>query len=162
METVITAVLASILTAVFTFAVQYYLKESSRIRSLRTDRLTKLLLPLYIKINDEEVEMSANMVHDDGDPAGFLDDLPKFYSDVIPTLSENLYLADDELTEKAIKFIGWAKVSQYDSSRFDQIMTNGTNDVILYEFRKCVLKKYKEEKEFLFRKRPFWSEFSSQ
>ncbi len=146
-----TEIMLIAITAVVTSTCGYLFSSAKNWRTkkleIHKERLTKLLLPLYMQLQAEHIDFLTEQTNEDGDPAGFLDDLPKYYSSLEEVIKKYLYLADDELTEKALKFVGWFKVSSYDNKRFGQIMTTGIYDESLEEFRKCVYKKYNQEKK---------------
>jgi hypothetical protein len=143
-------IITSIATSGFSYFFQLMKESDNKVRGLRRDRLTKLLLPLYMRMQEEGPDMKAELSHDNGDPGGFIDSLPKYYSPLIDIIRENIYLADDELTEKALKFIEWVRTEEYRESRYSEVMMGHISDVELQELRQCVEKKYQEEKKFLF------------
>lgn len=150
------AISASLITAVLSYLVQYLISENSRINQLRKEKITKLLLPLYIKLQEEEMHFSAELSFDNGDPGGFLADLPTYYESLVAIIEQYLYLADDELTDKALKFLDWQKTEKFRDDRYDEIMISGTNDVPLNELRKCVARKYLKEKQDYIKRRWFF------
>lgn len=101
----------------------------------------------------ESVLWEVELISDDGDPGGFLDDLPRYYAPLEEILNKHLYLADKELTQKALEFIRWVNVARSDPMRFDKIMSNTEKlDDALIEFRQCVIKKYEIERKVFVKK----------
>lgn len=144
---ILIAVVTAIVTSILNFIVQYFLSKSHYDTEIRKERLTKLLLPLYFQLRKEGVMFEAEIAFENGDPAAFMDDLPKYYETFEVILKEYLYLADDELTDKALKFISWVNVARYDSKRYEKIMTTGIEDEALSNFKKCVFRQYEHEKK---------------
>lgn len=145
------AVTTAIVTSVLSYLLQSRLLNHQAKKELQKERLTKLLLPLYVQLKKESVMFEAEMVFQNGDPAGFLDDLPKYYYPLEKVILEYLYLADDELTEKSLEFIRWVNVAKVDDRRFDKIMENRIKEIdqSLTAFKKCVFEKYENERKKL-------------
>mgnify|MGYP001598041853 CR=1 FL=1 len=147
---ILIAVITAIVTSILNYKVQSSLFKLQSKKDIRKEKLTKLLLPLYIQLKKEDFMFDAEIMNEDGDPAAFLADLPVYYSSLEDIIKDYLYLADNELTEKALNFIHWVNVAKYDPKRFDKVMITGTlelKDDALVEFKECVFKKYEEEKK---------------
>lgn len=145
---IIIAITAAIVTSLLNYWVQTLISKSHARTEIRKERLTKLLLPLYVLLKREEVMWKTELAFTDGDPPGFIEDLPKYYQPLEKILMEYLYLADDELSKKSLDFISWVNVSRVDEGRWDKIMENRikNEDVPLEKFKQCVFKKYEKDK----------------
>lgn len=148
-QLILNSFITILLTAVITTLANYWLqnkffKQRSK-KDVTHDRLVHLLQPLYIKVMMEDTLFEVHQKSDKGNPTCFLDDLPKYYKQILKILKEYLYLADDELLNASIKFIFWMEIENVNNLRYDMVMTGNQRDYELIEFKKCVIRKYKED-----------------
>lgn len=152
-ENISIIVVTALVTSGLSFLVQHFISENQRLLQVKHDRLTKLLLPLYIRLNEEFMDWQALCGDlENNDPAEFIDDLPRYYEPIVPILENNLHLADDDLTQVALNFIAWVKVAGSSNSRYSNIVAGGVEDKEVLDLRKCVEAQYKKEKNNLMKR----------
>jgi hypothetical protein len=122
---------------------EYKLKKE-RHKELLKKRLTKLLLPLYYTLKNDELVLYA-WLNSDVDPYEYESDKPERLSnDLVEIIKNNLYLADDELHAACIMFMEWAYKGDA-KERFQRIHDSIlAEDKILKDFESIVYKKYNE------------------
>lgn len=126
---------------------EYRLKKEHG-KEIVKERLTKLLLPLYIILKTDEIELLAW-----NENVGFVDyesDKPdRLLKPIKNVLGKNLYLADSELQNHSLLFMEWAYGE--DSNERTQKLFRGElgleRDKILDDFRELVYKKYDEQRK---------------
>lgn len=124
---------------------EYRLRKEHR-KEITKEQLTKLLLPLYMILKTDELELLV-WEKSDVDLYEYESDKPdRLIGPIKNILDENLYLADEELHTGALSFIKWAYGE--DSGQRFQIVHDKPleQDVIFDDFRKLVYKKYDERK----------------
>jgi hypothetical protein len=92
-------------------------------KDLLKQKLTQLLLPLYVALHLGEIEEDAFISKsEDGDYGASFADLPKrVLSSVEKIIKNNMWLADDQLHEACVDFLQWAYASDTDQ-RLDKMM----------------------------------------
>jgi len=127
---------------------EYKSRRDSSKKILR-ERLTKLLLPVYFILEEDGMVLEAIANHPDGDPweyeSGQLDRLRE---KLVKIVSDNLYLADDELHTACMKFLAQAYVTN-PNERFQILHNRGTEEAAkdvdgeaFKEFKRVVIQKY--------------------
>jgi len=122
---------------------EYRLKKE-RHKEILKKGLTKLLLPLYYTLKNDELVLYA-WLNSDVDPYEYESDKPeRLLKDLEEIIENNLYLADDELHAACIMFIEWAYKGDV-KERFQRVHDSTlVEDKILEDFRDIVYKKYNE------------------
>lgn len=116
-------------------------------RQILKERLTKLLLPLYFSLEEDDLILKAVINHPDGDPYEY--DSEKFerlLKKLDKIIAENLYLADGELHAACLEFLEQAYTAD-SSTRFQMLMSNNDEDVAskkLEEFRNVIAIQYNQ------------------
>lgn len=127
---------------------EYRLKKKHR-KEIAKERLTKLLLPLYIILKIDEIELSACLKNENVDASEYESDKPnRLLSPIKNILDKNLYLTDDELQMCSLLFMKWA-YEEDSNERYQKQMCGGLElerDKILNDFQKLVYKKYDEQR----------------
>ena len=128
---------------------EYRLKKEHR-KEIAKERLTKLLLPLYIILKTDELEFLAWQKNEN---VGFIDyesDKPdRLLNPIKDVLGKNLYLADNELQMHSLLFMKWA-YKEDSNERSQKLFREGLGlerDKILNDFRELVYKKYNEQRK---------------
>lgn len=126
---------------------EYRLKKEHK-KEISKERLTKLLLPLYIILKTDELEFLEWQNHD-LDLYEYESDKPnRLFKPIKNILDKNLYLADDELQLFSLMFMEWA-YREDNKARFQELHNDMylTQDKILNDFRDLVYKKYNEQRK---------------
>lgn len=127
-------------------------KETSK--KLIKERLTKLLLPLYVVLHLDETSTDAWLRSGEGDYEEVHSDLPtRVLSPVEKIIKENIYLADDKLHDACLNFLRWAYGSDT-NQRFQDLMNRNFDFAIqdkdFKEFYDIVVDEYnKNRQEYL-------------
>ncbi len=126
---------------------EYRLRKEHRKETIK-EQLTKLLMPLYIILQTDELEWAAC-----GDLYEHIANEPdRLVNPIKNILDKNLYLADDELQLCSLSFIAWA-YSENSDDRFQKLHYHVTEynvsdyDKELIDFRNVVYKKYNEQRK---------------
>ena len=121
-----------------------YQKRTTIKRDILETKITKLLMPLYFCLQNDQFAFSETI--ENGDPADYIADTPKrLLSKITAIIQQYLYLADDELQKACIDFMKWAYEADT-QRRFDKIHLDGINDIEYDTFTEVVSKKYMEAK----------------
>lgn len=122
---------------------EYRLKKE-RHKEILKRRLTKLLLPLYYTLKNDELVWHA-WLNSEADPYEYESDKPeRLLNDLVEIIKNNLYLADDELHVACIMFMEWAYKGDV-KERFQRVHDSTlAEDKILEDFKDIVYKKYNE------------------
>lgn len=153
MQILATVVLTATLTIIGNIIYFEYKSRHEFDRKVLKERLTKLLLPLYFTLEEEDFVLKAIINHPDGDPWEYDSDKFKRLLDKLgKIISENLYLADGELHTACLEFLERAYTTD-SGERFQMLMSNEKEDVAgkkLEEFKKMIESQYnKTRKEYL-------------
>lgn len=113
-----------------------------------TEKLTKLLQPLYIILKTDELEYHAYAKSKTVDLYEYYSDMPeRLLKPIKKILNNYLYLADDQLQRQSLKFLKWA-YSEDSNERYDKLHTQALKQDKTFEnFQKIVYKKYDEQRE---------------
>jgi len=125
---------------------EYRLKKGHGEKIIK-EQLIKLLLPLYMILKTDELEVFAWMKNQEMDIYEYESDKPdRLFNPIKNILDKNLYLADDELQKCSLLLIEWAyRENSYE--RFQKIHYEKLKqDKIFNDFRELVYKKYNEQK----------------
>lgn len=128
---------------------EYRLRKEHRKETIK-EQLTKLLMPLYIILQTDELIKIAYGKNENLDFSEYESDKPdRLIMPIKEVLGKNLYLADDELHIHSLLFLKWA-YGEDSKERFEKLHLKGYNalerDSALINFRKVVYEKYKEQK----------------
>lgn len=125
---------------------EYRLKKEHR-KEIIKEQLTKLLLPLYIAFENDEIECISWQKSEGVNFAEYKSEEPdRLRKPIKDVLTKNLYLADDELQMYSLLFLRWA-FDEDSSERFQKLMAEGLGkDKPLDDLRECVYKKYNEQR----------------
>ena len=147
MTNLVSIILVAILGVMGNIIYFEYRLKKDRHREITKSRLTKLLLPLYYTLKNDELEIHA-WLNSEADPYEYESDKPeRLLSDLVKIIKENLYLADDELQEACIMFMEWAYRADK-NERFQRLHSNDlAEDKTLKRFTEIVYKKYNETKK---------------
>lgn len=109
-------------------------------------RLTNLLLPLFITLKDDELTLQWEIQNDN--PCVFDSEKPsRLRNKLNSIISNNLYLADDELHEACLAFLNWSGLCD-ESQRYQNIMNQvNIDDTDYLIFQKVVYEKYYAERK---------------
>ena len=129
------------------FYFEYRLKKE-HYKKISKEQLTKLLLPLYIILNTDELEFLSWQKNEDADPCEYEAEKPiRLIKPIKDVLDKNLYLADDELQKHSLLFLEWA-YREDDGLRAQKLYSVGLEkDKMLDDFRGVVYKKYNEQRK---------------
>jgi hypothetical protein len=120
---------------------KYQNKLSAR-KEILEAKITKLLMPLYFCLNEDDLKFLVTIEY--GDPYEYIADTPsRLINKITKIIGENLYLADDELQGQCLDFLKWAYNADW-QSRYDQAHINGLEDKEYKQFAATVTRKYKE------------------
>lgn len=142
---IITVAALSVIGNITYFEYQTRKKNS---KALLKQRLTELLLPLYVILHVEEIAIKAWYASPEGDYANVHSELPtRVLIPIKEIIKKNIYLADDELHQACLNFLQWAYSSD-ENERFQSLM-GGKFDTSIYdkgfdEFLEVVIRKYNE------------------
>ncbi len=123
-----------------------YQSKKERNKEVLKMRLTNLLLPLFVILKNDEIELEYSIEYDD--PYDFDSEKPtRLLNKLKDIINTNIYLADEELHEACMAFIKWAYLS--DTNQRFQDMHNNVNikEEDFENFKKIVIKKYYYERE---------------
>jgi len=126
---------------------EYRFKKESK-KEIVKEQLTKLLLPLYIILKTDELELLEWQKHDVSDLIEYESDKPKrLFKPIKNILDDNLFLADEELQMHSLLFIEWA-YREDSNERFQRLHYKALEqDKIFSDFRELVYKKYNEQRK---------------
>ncbi len=124
---------------------KYQSKKEINKEVLKT-RLTNLLLPLFITLKHDEINLEWAIKYDD--PYDFDSEKPtRLRNKLNDIIKDNLYLADDELHEACLLFLNWSGLCD-EGQRYQNIMNNiDTDDTDFEKFKKSVYGKYHAERK---------------
>jgi len=155
MINLISIVSVAILGVIGNIAYFEYRTKKKTSKDLLKQRLTKLLLPLYINLHVKESSTKAWLETEDAETyEESHSDLPtRTLLPVKKIIEENLYLANDELHDACIKFLDWAYRSDT-NQRFQDLMNRdfdfSLQDKEFNEFYEMVVSEFnKSRKEYL-------------
>ncbi|MBU2541945.1 hypothetical protein KJ785_00075 [Patescibacteria group bacterium] len=115
---------------------KYQTKKEKSKEVLKT-RLTNLLLPLFITLKDDEINLEWAIKYDD--PCDFDSEKPtRLFNKLIDIIKDNLYLADDELHEACLLFLNWAALSD-GGQRFQDLHNSVDIDDADFEKFRCIV-----------------------
>lgn len=124
-------------------------------RQVLKEKLTRLLLPLYFVLKEDDFILSAIINHPDGDPWEY--DSAKFkrlLDKLRKIVSENLYLADGELHTACLDFLELAYAASDSDERFQMLMRNEEEDVAgkkLEGFKTIITAQYNQTRRLYLR-----------
>lgn len=147
MSNVISIIIVAVLGVIGNIAYfEYQVKRKTK-KDLLRQRLTELLLPIYIALEYDTIEVDKIQSTDDAP-----DVYPHFISDrtvrvankIEEIIKKNLYLADDNLCEACLNFLGFAY--QLNSNQRIEV----GEDVYFNEFKDLIVKRFlSDKKEYL-------------
>lgn len=127
MSNLISIIIVAILGVIGNIAYFEYRTKKETSKDLLKQRLTNLLLPLYVTLHLKEIATDAWLRSGEGDYAESHSDLPtRMLSPIQKIIEENIYLANDQLHEACVEFLQWAYGSDT-NERFQKLM-NGNFD----------------------------------
>ena len=101
--------------------IAYFRYQSKKVgeKEVLKTRLTNLLLPLFITLKHEEINLEWAIKY--GDPGDFYSEKPtRLRNKLKDIIKDNLYLADDELHEACVVFMNWSALCD-ESERYQNI-----------------------------------------
>ncbi len=124
---------------------RYQIKKESN-KEILKKRLTDLLLPLFITLKHDEMNLEWAIKYDD--PSDYYSETPRrLLNKLSDIIKNNIYLADNELHEACFAFLKWAGLSD-ENQRYQDIMNSKSLDETDFEnFKNVVYKKYEEERK---------------
>lgn len=148
MSTLISVILVAVLGVVGNIVYFEYQTRKKSSKALVKQRLTDLLLPLYVILHVEEIAMKAWYASPDGDYADGHSELPtRVLLPAKEIIKKNIYLADEELHQACLNFLQWAYYSD-ENERFQSLMGSkfdaSVSDKGFDEFQEIIIKKYEE------------------
>ncbi len=130
MSNLVSIITVAVLGVIGNIAYFEYQTHKKASKGLLKQRLTNLLLPLYIILHLDEISTDAWARSEDGDYADLHSDLPtRILSQIENIIKESIYLADDQLHEACVKFLQWAYGSDT-NQRFQDLMNGDFNSAI--------------------------------
>jgi len=146
MNNIISIILVALLGFIGNIVYFNHQLKKERNKEVLKMRLTNLLLPLFVALKNDEIELKYSIKFDD--PYDFDSDKPTRLLNKLSTIiNANLYLADDDLHEACISFMQWAYLSDTDQ-RYQDLHNNiDVEDVDFENFKNVVYKKYYTERE---------------
>jgi hypothetical protein len=148
MSNLLSIILVAVLGVIGNIAYFEYQTRQKNSKELLKQRLTDLLLPLYVILHVEEIAMRAWYSSPDGDYAGGHSELPtRVLLPINDIIKKNIYLADEELHQACLNFLQWAYHSD-ENERFQSLMGGkfdaSISDKGFNEFQELVTRKYHE------------------
>jgi hypothetical protein len=143
-QILITVGLTAALTIIGNIIYFEYKSRNEFSRNVLRERLTKLLLPLYFTLEEDELILNAEISNPDGDPYQYESEklirLRKLLSKII---ANNIYLADDDLHAACLILLRHAYATNADE-RFQLLHMSGRDfdAEAVEEFKKIVTKQY--------------------
>lgn len=130
MSNIISIIAVAVLGVIGNIAYFEYKTHKETSKNLLKERLTKLLLPLYIVLYIDEKSEIAWATNGDGDYADFYSRLPsRLLPPIIKIIKENIYLADDTLHSACMDFLEWAYMND-ENDRFQKLMSRDFDELI--------------------------------
>lgn len=130
MSNIVSIITVAVLGVIGNIAYFEYKTRKKTSKDLLKERLTKLLLPLYVVIHVDEKAEIAWATNGDGDHADFYSRLPgRLLPPIIKIIRENIYLADDTLHTACIDFLEWAYMNN-ENDRFQKLMSGDFDELI--------------------------------
>lgn len=122
-----------------------YRSNYSKRKKILQEQLTKLLLPLYYALEEDDLLWLMHTSNDIfGDPVSHISEMPsRLGKELREIIKNNIYLADDELHEACLNFMKWAYSGEDQNTRFDKFVAGKLDDGdTLARFQKIVKMKY--------------------
>lgn len=130
MSNILSIIIVAVLGVIGNIAYFEYRTHKERSKDILKQRLTDLLLPLYVILHLDEIAIDAWCRSGDGDYAESHSDLPtRILSPIEVIIKQNIYLADDQLHIACVDFLQWAYRSNT-NARFQDIMNGDFNSAI--------------------------------
>ena len=146
MSNLVSIILVAILGVFGNIVYFEYQTNKKKSKDILKQKLTDLLLPLYVILHLKEVSMDAWLSSGEGDYAEAHSDLPTRVLPLIEKIiEENIYLANDSLHEACLDFLQWA-YSSNERERFQEIKRGSFDssirdkdfrkfyDIVVYEY----------------------------
>ncbi len=148
MSNILSIIAVAVLGVFGNIAYFEYQTKKKTSKDLLKQRLTNLLLPLYVILHLEEISTDAWARSPDGDYADVHSELPnRILSPIEKVIKENIYLASDTLHEACIDFLQWAYGSDT-NERFQKLMSGNFDFAIqdkdFKKFYDVVVREYNE------------------
>ena len=122
MSNITSIIIVAVLGVIGNIAYFEYRTHKEASKDLLKQRLTDLLLPLYVILHLEEIAIDAWLRSGEGDYAESHSGLPtRILSPIEKIIKENIYLADDQLHIACVDFLHWAYGSDT-NARFQDMM----------------------------------------
>jgi hypothetical protein len=148
MSNLFSIILVALLGVIGNIAYFEYQTRKKNSEAILKQRLTDLLLPLYVILHVEEIAIKAWYSSPEGDYADAHSELPtRVLLPIKEIIKKNIYLADDELHQACLSFLHWAYNSD-ENERFQSLMGGKfdatVSDKGFDEFQETVIRKYQE------------------
>ena len=124
---------------------KYQIKKESN-KEILKKRLTDLLLPLFIALTHDEINLAWTIKYDD--PGDYHSGTPRrLFNKLKDIIEHNIYLADDELHMACLTFLKWAALCD-ENERYQDIMNGKSLDEIDFEnFKNVIYERYNAERK---------------
>lgn len=146
MSNIVSIIIVAVLGVIGNIAYfEYQLHKKSK-KEIIKERLSKLLLPLYLTFEDDEI--NSRWYYENDDPILHEAEKPiRLFKELRKVIYENIYLADDELHNSLLDFLNWAMQSNIDE-RFQEFHKDGIKEEDKFKkLHKIVIKKYNQARK---------------
>jgi hypothetical protein len=146
--TILTAVIVAILGILGNITYFGFTSKKKKSKEITKERLTRLLLPLYYILKNDELEVHEWIRSDDADMYEYVSDLPKrVFDPLVNIINDSVYLADEELHKASVDLIEWYYKCD-PSERFQRVHWENElkEDKTFENFREIVYRKYEQDR----------------